>query len=57
LEREGTGDSAVSRGIRLILQREPTVRERERFGAYARGHGLANAIQLLINGNEFLYLD
>ena len=57
LGREGTAESAVSRGIRLILQREPTVRERERLGAYARGHGLANAIQLLINGNEFLYLD
>jgi Protein of unknown function (DUF1553) len=57
LEREGSAESVVTRGIRLILQREPTVPERERLGAYARAHGLANAIQLLINGNEFLYLD
>lgn len=57
LEREGSAASVVSRGIRLILQREPTPREVERLGAYSRAHGLANTIQLLINGNEFLYLD
>jgi hypothetical protein len=57
LRREGPSDDPIPRAFRLILQRNPTVPERERFAVYARAHGLANAVQILINSNEFFYLD
>ena len=41
----------------LILLRDATLSEVNRFGAYIERHGLANACQLLINSNEYLHLD
>ncbi len=43
--------------FRHILLRDARPDERVRFAAYIKVHGLANACQLLLNGNEFLYLD
>jgi hypothetical protein len=43
--------------FRSILLRPATDLERTKFAAYIERHGLANACQLLVNGNEFLYLD
>jgi len=43
--------------FRLILLRPATDSERAKFAAYIERHGLANACQLLVNSNEFLYLD
>lgn len=43
--------------FRLVLLRPPSERERLQFAAYIQCHGLANAAQLLLNSNEFLYLD
>jgi hypothetical protein len=40
-----------------ILLRHPRLDERAKFAAYIEHHGLANACQLLLNSNEFLYLD
>lgn len=43
--------------FRLILFRDATQAELDKFAAYIARHGLANACQLLVNSNEFLYLD
>ncbi len=50
-------EEAVTRAFETILLRAPSQTEREAFVLYARQHGLANACHLLINSNEFLYLD
>ncbi len=61
-------DTAVASGLgrpsaladaayRRILQRPATDRERDRLSSYVERHGLANACQVLLNSNEFLYLD
>jgi hypothetical protein len=47
----------VDRAFRLILLREPSAAERDKFTTYVHNHGLANTCQLLLNSNEFLYLD
>jgi hypothetical protein len=50
-------DIRIESAFRLILLRQPTETELARFSSYAKQHGLANACQLLLNSNEFLYLD
>jgi hypothetical protein len=52
-ERAGSVDAA----FRLALGREPTVGEREALHAYANEHGLANACRLMLNLNEFMFVD
>ena len=55
-----TGDhveSQVEDAFRLILLRESRPHELAKFTAYVREHGLANAVHLLLNINEFVYLD
>ena len=47
----------VSAAIRLVWQRDPTERERTALTNYARQHGLANACRVLLNSNEFLFVD
>ncbi len=42
---------------RLALQRSPTAEERDKLAAYATQHGLANACRLVINSNEFLFVE
>ena len=54
--REET-EASVRAAFRLILLRAPAVAEVERFTAFAQRHGVANAVQILINSNEFLYVD
>ena len=43
--------------FRRILLRGADETERPKFAAYIRRHGLTNAVQWLLNCNEFLYLD
>jgi hypothetical protein len=55
-------DPAAVRGqiesaCRLILGRTPAGAERREFEAYATRHGLANFCRLLLNSNEFLFVD
>jgi mono/diheme cytochrome c family protein len=50
-------DQQIAAAFQLILLRAPTVAERATFTAYSAKHGLANAVQLLINSNEFIHLD
>lgn len=52
-----TSDSQAVGAFQQILLRPPTDQERDRFSGYIRQHGLANACQLLLNSNEFLFLD
>jgi hypothetical protein len=42
---------------RFMLQRDPTADESCKLIQYTRNHGLANACHLLMNSNEFMYLD
>jgi len=42
---------------RLILQRPPTAAESAAIGDHAKARGLANAVRVLLNSNEFMFLD
>src|SRR5262249_50514235 len=47
----------VDAAYRLAFGRLPTERERVAFTAYVERHGLANACRLLLNANEFMFVD
>ncbi len=53
----GTPEEQVEAAFRLVLLRGARGAERTKFAGHVRRHGLANAVQLLLNSNEFLYLD
>ncbi len=41
----------------LALQRVPSAEERTKLQSYAEHHGLANACRLIVNSNEFLFVE
>lgn len=43
--------------FRIALQRTPTDAERDELIRYAKQHGLANACRLVLNLNEFVFID
>jgi hypothetical protein len=47
----------VAAAVRLALARDPTTAEREALASYAKEHGLANACRVILNLNEFVFLD
>jgi Protein of unknown function (DUF1553)/Protein of unknown function (DUF1549)/Planctomycete cytochrome C len=47
----------MSAAIRVALGREPTPSEREALAAYAKEHGLCNACRMILNLNEFVFID
>ena len=47
----------IALAFRLALSRPPTAAERSAFVTYAQHHGLPNACRLLINLNEFVFVD
>jgi hypothetical protein len=47
----------VARAVELILCRPAAEGELKTIGAYATRHGLANACRLLLNSNEFLFVN
>jgi hypothetical protein len=49
--------ATVESAYRLILQRKPTEAELKAVSEYASKHGLANACRVLLNSNEFMFLD
>jgi hypothetical protein len=56
--REGRGlPEQVNAVYRLTLQREPTARESQALTAYAGKYGLANACRVVLNSNEFLFVN
>ena len=56
-EKANSPKTQAQSAFQLILLRSASEQERAKFAAYIAHHGLANACQLLLNGNEFLYLD
>ncbi len=59
LGREAGAEPREQVGLlfRLVLCREPTDAERDAVAAYAGKHGMANACRVLLNGNEFMFVD
>ena len=47
----------VRAAFRLALGRDPTATERDALAAYAEEHGLANACRVILNLNEFVFVD
>lgn len=52
-----TADAQAAAAFQQILLRPAQAQERAHFAAYIERHGLANACQLLLNSNEFLYVE
>lgn len=53
---EGRQDQ-VSSAVQLVLGRPPEESEMNMYGRYAEQHGLVNLCRLLLNSNEFLFVD
>jgi hypothetical protein len=59
-QREGTAgdvEKQVAALYKLILLRAPTPKELQAVSAYTAKHGLANACRVLLNSNEFVFVD
>jgi len=58
VERSGATDAErVAAAFRLALGRAPTATERDALTGYAKAHGLANACRVILNLNEFVFVD
>ncbi len=55
--RPDPGTGPIEAAYRLALGRSPTADERDALTAYAKTHGLTLACRLILNLNEFLFLD
>jgi hypothetical protein len=55
--KASTPEAQADAAFELILLRAARDPERARLAGYIREHGLADACQLLLNTNEFLYVD
>jgi hypothetical protein len=47
----------IAAAFRFALGREPTADERDRLVRYAQHFGLANACRVILNSNEFVFVD
>jgi hypothetical protein len=52
-----TSDEQVALACELAWSRPPTEEELQELSAYARKHGLANFCRLLLNSNEFMFVN
>jgi hypothetical protein len=50
-------EGRMKAAVRLALGRESTKTELEALTAYAEEHGLANACRVILNLNEFVFVD
>lgn len=58
VERLGTTDAErVTAAVRLAFGRDPSAKERDALAEYAKQHGLANACRVILNLNEFVFVD
>lgn len=57
VHHKGKIPEQVQAAFQLVLQRPASTSDLEQFTGYIASHGLANACHLLLNTNEFLYLD
>jgi hypothetical protein len=48
---------SVNAAFRLAIGRSPTELERSELAAYAKQHGLANTCRVILNLNEFIFVD
>jgi hypothetical protein len=57
--QQGAPDLAaqINDAVTAVLGRPPTAAEQGGFGDFARQHGLANLCRVLLNSNEFLFLN
>ena len=53
----GDANSQVTALFARILNREPSPQERAAFREYVTQHGLANACRVLLNSNEFMFVN
>jgi hypothetical protein len=51
------GSQSVDALFRIALQREPTAPERSELSRYVQKHGMTNACRLVLNLNEFVFVD
>ncbi len=57
-EKLGQDDAErVTAAFRLALGRSPVAKEREALATYAKEYGLANACRVILNLNEFVFVD
>ena len=54
---EQTMEDRVRRAVQLIFLREPATDELHDLSSYANAHGLAALCRVLLNSNEFLFVD
>jgi hypothetical protein len=52
-----TPSSQIEAAFRLALQRAPSARETALLTGYLTDHGLVNLCRLILNTNEFLFVD
>jgi hypothetical protein len=58
LQRERSSlEEQIARAYELALNRSPTESERKKLAVHAAKHGLASACRVLINSNEFMFID
>jgi mono/diheme cytochrome c family protein len=58
VEKMGNTDAErITAAVRLALARDPTPKERDALAAYAKEYGLANACRVILNLNEFVFVD
>ncbi len=58
VEKLGATDAErVTAAVRLALGRNPTAKERDALAVYAKDFGLANACRVILNLNEFVFVD
>ncbi len=56
-ERIGHAQDPLEEAFQLALGRSATTEERRAYAAYAKKHGFANMSRVLLNTNEFLFVD
>lgn len=55
--RAKTPEDQITLACALALNRPPTTDERLEFAAYVSKHGLANLCRLIVNSNEFMFVN
>jgi hypothetical protein len=55
----GAGDVSkqIEAAFQLVLAREPKADELNELTAYANKHGMANVCRLILNSNEFMFVN
>ena len=53
----GDLDAKISRAFREVLARAPAPGEKANLTAFAQQHGRANACRVILNLNEFTFVD